>query len=67
MLEDEIIEESQSTWSSPVVLVRKSDGSLRTRIEYKKLNEKTVKNSYSLSRIDDTLDQLSGAKVFFKS
>ena len=64
MLEAGIIEESQSAWSSPVVLVRKSDGSLRTCIDYRKLNEKTVKNSYPMPRIDDTLDQLNGSKIF---
>ncbi|XP_036138917.1 uncharacterized protein LOC118644443 [Monomorium pharaonis] len=55
-----VIEESQSPWMSPAVLVRKKDGSLRFCVDYRKLNEVTVKDSYPLPKIDDILDQLSG-------
>lgn len=43
---------------------KKLDGSFRLCIDYRKLNEKTIKNRYLLPRIDDLFDQLSGAKVF---
>lgn len=58
-----VIEESQSPWISPAVLVRK-DGSIRFCVDYRKLNNVTVKDSYPLPRIDDILDQLSGNSWF---
>ena len=64
MLKDDVVEPSESPWSSPVVLVRKKDGSLRYCIDYRKLNAVTVKDSYPLPRIDDSLDALRHAKYF---
>jgi len=46
------------------VFVKKSDGTLRLCIDYRKLNELTIRNRYPLPRIDDMFDLLSGAKVF---
>jgi len=59
-----VIEELDSPWSSPVVLVRKKDGSLRFCEEYRRLNEVTKKDCFPLLRIDDTLDTLAGARWF---
>ena len=64
MLKRGIIEPSSSPWASPIVLVKKKDGSTRFCIDYRKLNTVTVKDSYPLSRIDDTLDALSGSTWF---
>ena len=64
MLKDDVIEPSNSPWASPVVLVRKKDGSLRYCIDYRKLNAVTRKDSYPLPRIDDSLDTLKKAKYF---
>ena len=47
-------------------LVDKKDGSLRMCVDYRQLNDVTIKNKYPLPRIDDLFDQLSGAKVFSK-
>lgn len=44
--------------------MRKKDGSLRFWIDYRKLNERTVRDAYALPRIEDTLDALHGAKWF---
>lgn len=64
MITKGIIEESQSPWVSPAVMVKKKDGTLRFCIDYRKLNNNTVKDSYPLPRIDDILDQLSGNSWF---
>ncbi|GFU60005.1 hypothetical protein TNCV_3237871 [Trichonephila clavipes] len=64
MLDEGIVQPSESPWSSPVVLVRKKDGSWRFCVDYRKLNSVTKKDVYPLPRIDDTLDCLKGAKFF---
>ena len=64
MLQEGIIEPSNSPWASPVVLVKKKDGSLRYCIDYRKLNAVTRKDSYPLPRIDESLDTLKDARYF---
>ena len=64
MLDEGVIRTSSSPWSSPVVMVRKKDGSWRFRIDYRKLNSVTHRDAYPLPRIDSTLDTLSGLKYF---
>ena len=63
-LEAGVIRPSNSPWSSPIVLVRKKDGGVRWCIDYRRLNDVTVKDAYPLPRIDSCLDQLSSAKIF---
>ena len=58
------IRKSQSPWASAIVLVRKKDGSLRFCIDLQKLNERTIKDAYSLPRIEESLDCLNGAQIF---
>ena len=64
MLEIWAIRKSNSPWVSAVVLVRKKDGSLRFCIDLHKLNVRTIKDAYSLPRIDETLDFLGGSVIF---
>ena len=55
---------SNSPWASAIVLVRKKDGRLRFCIDLRKLNNRTVKDAYSLPRIESILDSLGGAQIF---
>ena len=64
MLSKEIIQPSSSPWSSPVVLVRKKDGTSRFCVDYRKVNSVTRKDAYPLPRINDVLDTLAGSKLF---
>lgn len=64
MLAKDIIEPSCSPWASPVVLIRKKDGTWRFCVDYRHLNKITKKDVYPLPRIDDALDCLYGATYF---
>ncbi|XP_070015893.1 uncharacterized protein [Nicotiana sylvestris] len=57
---------SVSPWGAPVLFVKKKDGTMRMCIDYRQLNKVTIKNKYSLPRINDLFDQLQGARVFSK-
>jgi hypothetical protein len=65
-LEKGLILPSSSSWGAPVIFVLKKDGTQRLCVDYRALNEVTIKNKYSLLRIDDLFDQLWGACVFSK-
>lgn len=64
MLDCGVIRESHSPWSSPVVLVRKKDGSLRFCVDFRRLNSRTVKDAYSLPRIEEALEAMGGCSWF---
>jgi len=60
------IRPSMSHFASFVVLVKKKDSTLRTCIDYRALNKKTLKNRYPMPRIDELIDELRGARFFSK-
>ena len=64
MVENGIVQPSSSPWASPIVIVRKKDGTYRFCVDYRRLNAVTVKDSFPLPRIDETFDALSGAIYF---
>ena len=64
MLDLGAIRPSNSPWASSIVLVRKKDGRLRFCIDLRRLNNRTVKDAYSLPRIESILDSLGGAQIF---
>jgi hypothetical protein len=66
LLEKEIIHPSSSTWGAPVIFVPNKDDTQKLCMDYRSLNEVTVRNKYPLPRIDDLFDQLHGACVFSK-
>ncbi len=64
LLKKGVIQESSSSFASPIVLVRKADGTLRLCVDYRRLNSKTKRDAFPLPRIDESLDALGGAQVF---
>jgi hypothetical protein len=64
MLSDGKVQPSTSPWASPVVLVKKKDGTLRFCVDYRKLNNVTKKDAYPLPRIKDCLDALNRSRWF---
>ena len=65
MLDAGIVLPSTSEFSLPLVLVRKKDGSIRFCIDYRKLNQATVKDSYPLPRINEVIDSIGRDAKFF--
>jgi hypothetical protein len=60
------IHPSSSPWGAPMIFVDKKYGTQRMCVDYRSLNEVTIKNKYLLLRIDDLFDQLRDACVFSK-
>jgi hypothetical protein len=60
------ISPSSSPWGAPALFVEKKDGTQQMCMDYRSLNEVTIKNKYPLPRIEDLFDQIKGASVFSK-
>jgi RNase H-like domain found in reverse transcriptase/Reverse transcriptase (RNA-dependent DNA polymerase)/Retroviral aspartyl protease len=60
------IQPSKSPFGAPILFVKKKDGTTRMCVDYRALNDITIKNSYPLPRIDELFDRLQGAKYFSK-
>ena len=67
MLQKGVIEPSDSDWASPILLVKKADGTLRFCVDYRKLNAVTKHDSYPLPNINDCLASLGRDSVYFST
>ena len=66
LLDKGFIRPNTSPWGTPILFAKKKDKTLRLCIDYRQLKRVTIKNRYSLPRIDDFFDQLRGARVYSK-
>ena len=63
-VDEGVIVSSRSEYASPLVIVKKSNGDMRLCGDYRKLNEKVIKDLYPIPRVDDSLEVPAGAKFF---
>lgn len=66
LMEAGFIRPSKSPYGAPVLFVKKKDGSMRMCVDYRALNNITIKNKYPLPRVDELFDRLHGAQYFSK-
>ena len=64
LIDNNLVVKSKSPWAFPLVPIKKKDGSIRICVDYRKLNEVTLHDSYPLPKIQECLDALQGAKWF---
>ncbi|EFO93101.1 hypothetical protein CRE_10000 [Caenorhabditis remanei] len=64
LLKSRRITESNTPWTSPIVIVKKKNGSLRVCLDFRKLNEATIPDNFPLPRIDSILEKVGGSSYF---
>ena len=64
LIDNNLVVKSKSPWAFPLVPIKKKDGSIRICVDYRKLNEVTLHDSYPLPKIQECLDALQGMKWF---
>lgn len=64
LLKDNVIQKSTSEYSSPIVIVNKPDGNIRLCIDYRQLNEITVRDNFPCPNVDDQIENLKDKKYF---
>lgn len=64
LLDAGVIRESESPFSSPIVVVKKKNGDIRLCIDFRKLNMQTIKDAYALPNLEESFSALSGSKWF---
>ena len=66
MIKMGVIEESNSPWASPVVLIPKADGSIRFCIDYRRVNDVTLPDAFPLPRVEDLIDKIGQSRYLTK-
>lgn len=66
LLYNRIIRPSHSPWSAPILMVPKKSGEWRMCVDFRRLNDVTIRESYPMPLIEEILDSLSGAQIFSK-
>ena len=64
LLRKQVIQESKSSYAAPIVIVRKKSGAIRMCCDYRQLNAKISRDVYPIPRIEESLDTMSGSKIF---